>query len=82
MERIKADYWTQENVVKLQIRTKIGQTEIQRILPGWQCVSYGYVPKTMEDIYVFERVFTTESDLTDFIKSDTIIKQLEMREVL
>ena len=81
MERIKADYWTQENIIRLQIKTKIGQTEIQRILSGWQCVSYGYATKTMEDIYIFERVFITENDLTDFIKSDTIIKQLEMREV-
>ena len=81
MERIKADYWTQENIIRLQIKTKIGQTEIQRILSGWQCVSYGYATKTMEDIYIFERVFATENDLTDFIKSDTIIKQLEMREV-
>lgn len=81
MERIKADYWTQNNTVRLQIKTKIGQTEIQRILTGWQCVSYGYAPKTKEGIYIFERVFTTENDLTDFMKSDIIIKQLEMREV-
>ena len=81
MERIKAEYWIQDDTVRLQIKTKIGQTEIQGILPGWHCVSYGYIPKTMEDIYIFERVFATENDLTEFMKSDTIIKQLEMREV-
>ena len=81
MQRIKADYWTQDETVRLQIKTKKEQIEIQRILPGWHCISYGYVPKTMEDIYIFERVFKTESDLTDFMESDTIIKQLEMREV-
>ena len=81
MKRIKADYWTQDNTLRLQIKTKIEQTEIQRILLGWNCISYGYAPKTAEDIYVFERVFSTENDLTDFIKSDIIIEQLEMREV-
>ncbi len=81
MKRIKADYWTQDETVRLQIKTKKEQIEIQRILPGWHCISYGYIPKTMEDIYIFERVFKTESDLTDFMESDTIIKQLEMREV-
>ena len=82
MKRIKADYWKQENTVKIQIKTKAQQVEIQEMLPGWRCVSYGYIPKTMEDIYIFERVFSTENDLADFIKSDTITKQLEMREVL
>ena len=81
MKRIKADYWTQDETVRMQIKTKKEQIEIQRILPGWHCISYGYIPKTMEDIYIFERVFKTESDLTDFMESDTIIKQLEMREV-
>ena len=81
MKRIKADYWTQDNTLRLQIKTKIEQKEIQNILPGWHCISYGYVPKTEEDIYVFEKSFNTENDLTDFIKSDTVIKQLEMREV-
>ena len=81
MERIKAEYWTQDNITKLQIKTKLEQIEIQKILPGWSCISYGYSPRTMEDIYVFQRAFETESDLIDFIKSDTTVKQLEMREV-
>lgn len=81
MKRITADYWTQENVVKIQIKTKMEQTDLQNMLPDCQCVSYGYVPKTMEDIYIFERVFSSESDLTEFVNSDMITKQIEMREV-
>ena len=82
MERIKGDFWRLEgNKLRIQIKTKIEQREIQEILPGWQCVSYGFIPKTMEDIYVFERKFDKENDLTSFVNSDNIVKRLEMREV-
>jgi hypothetical protein len=82
MEKITGDFWrTQENKARIQIKTKEEQVKIQELLPGWRCVSYGYIPKTMEDIYVFEKEFKTEKGLTSFMNSDNIIKQLEIREV-
>ena len=82
MERIKGEFWRlEENKLRIQIRTKVEQREIQEILPEWKCVSYGFIPKTMEDIYVFERKFDKENDLTNFVNSDSIVKRLEMREV-
>ena len=51
------------------------------LLPGWDCVSFGYIPDTQEDILVFERQFFTEKDWTNFTKTDTIIKIIELREV-
>tara|TARA_R100000005_G_C4996141_1_gene202988 strand:+ start:2296 stop:2556 length:261 start_codon:yes stop_codon:yes gene_type:complete len=81
--RLKGDYWKAgENIVKLQIKTSEEQRKIEEILPGWNCVSYGYVPKTEEDIYVFEKKFKSENDWTDFLKSDTLSEQIEMKEVL
>ncbi len=82
MEKIKGEFWrVEDNKLRLQIKTKIEQREIQEILPEWKCVSYGFIPKTMEDIYVFERRFDKENDLTNFVNSDNIVKRLEMREV-
>jgi len=82
MEKIKGEFWRiEDNKLRLQIKTKIEQREIQEILPEWKCVSYGFIPKTMEDIYVFERRFDKENDLTNFVNSDNIVKRLEMREV-
>jgi len=82
MIKAKGDYWkTEENVVKLQIRTHQEQEKLQEVLPGWNCISYGYVPKTSEDIYVFEKKFTSEIDWTNFLNSDKINQLLEMREV-
>ena len=82
MEKIKGEFWRiEENKLRLQIKTKVEQSEVQRILPEWKCISYGFVPKTMEDIYVFERKFDKENDLTNFVNSDIVTKRLEMREV-
>lgn len=82
MEKIKGEFWrVEDNKFRIQIKTKIEQREIQEILPEWKCVSYGFIPKTMEDIYVFERRFDKENDLTNFVNSDNIVKRLEMREV-
>ncbi len=82
MSRIKGDYWkVNERTVKLQIRTSKEQEKLEEVLPGWDCISYGYVPKTKEDIYVFERVFSSELDWTNFLNSDKTISLIEMREV-
>ncbi len=83
MRKVKGDYWkTEHNTVKIQIRTQDGQDEIQEALPGWVCVSFGYVPKTSEDIYVFEKEFKSEIDWTNFLNSDKLKETIEMREVL
>ena len=80
MAKVKGDYWkTEENIVKLQIRTHQEQEKLQEALPGWNCISYGYVPKTSDDIYVFEKKFTSEIDWTNFLNSDKINQLLEMR---
>lgn len=82
MKEIKADYWiVEENKVKLQIKTTEQQTDLQDILPGWKCVSYGFVPKTMEDIYVFEKQFDKQKDLARFVNSGMINEQIKIREV-
>lgn len=83
MRKIKGDYWkTGDNTVKIQIRTQDAQDKIQEALPGWLCVSFGYAPKTSEDIYVFERKFKSEFDWTSFLNSDKLKESIEMREVL
>ena len=82
MAKIKGDYWRiSDNLVKIQMKTKVEQHMIEELLDGWKCVSYGYVPKTEEDIYVFEKSFNTENDWTTFLESDKINKLIEMREV-
>jgi len=82
MSKVKGDYWkVNEKTVKLQIKTDKEQRKLEEALPGWNCVSYGYVPKTEEDIYVFERVFSSELDWTNFLNSDKISSLIEMREV-
>ena len=82
MGRIKASYWeVEQGTYKLQIQTKQEQDEIQKILPGWKCVSFGYVPSTSEEILIFEKNFNSEKDWTNFTKTDTIIKLMELREV-
>ena len=82
MAKIKANYWkVEESRYKLQLRTNIEQHTLEEALPGWQCVSYGYVPKTEEDIYVFEKQFDTEFDWTNFLKSDNVKELIEMKEI-
>ena len=82
MGRIKAEYWkTDETKYRIQIKTTLNHTEATALLPGWECVSFGYIPNTQEDILVFEKQFTTEKDWTNFTKTDTIIKLIELREV-
>ena len=83
MSRVKGEYWkVEENVIRLQIKTDKEQRKLEEALPGWQCVSYGYVPKTSEDIYVFEKKFDLELDWTKFLYSAKINNLIEMKEVL
>ena len=83
MKRVKGDYWkVDRETVKLQIRTTEEQSELEEVLPGWMCVSYGYIPSTSEDIYVFERTFRSEVDWTNFLNSDKVNQTIEMKEVL
>ncbi len=82
MKRIKASYWkVEESKYKLQLKTRIEQEQIEEILPGWECVSFGYIPKTQEDILVFEKEFSSEFDWTNFLKSDTVNELIEMKEI-
>ena len=82
MSRVKGEYWKiGENIVRLQIKTSKEQRKLEEVLPGWQCVSYGYIPKTSEDIYVFEKKFDLEIDWTRFLCSYKIRSLIEMKEV-
>ena len=82
MGKVKGNYWRiSEDTFKLQIKTRQEQRILEEALPGWQCVCYGYVPKTEEDIYVFQRRFETELDWTKFINCDKINNMIDMREV-
>ena len=82
MSKVKGDYWkTEQNVVKLQIKTYEEQEKLEQILSGWTCVSFGYVPRTSEDIYIFEKYFKSEVDWASFLNSDKINELIEMREV-
>ena len=82
MKRVKGDYWkVNTDTVKLQIRTTEEQFQLEEVLPGWMCVSYGYVPSTNEDIYVFEKRFQSEVDWTSFLNSDKVNQAIEMKEV-
>ena len=82
MGRIKAKYWkTDDTRYRIQFKTKLEHQEAMGLLPGWDCVSFGYIPDTQEDILVFERQFIAEKDWTNFTKTDTIIKLIELREV-
>jgi hypothetical protein len=70
-----------ESKYKLQLRTNREQEEeVKEILPGWECVSFGYIPTTQEDILIFEKEFHSEIDWTNFLKSDTITETIEMKE--
>tara|TARA_B100001057_G_C22620091_1_gene860152 strand:- start:58 stop:315 length:258 start_codon:yes stop_codon:yes gene_type:complete len=83
MSKVRARYWkVNENTVKLQVKTHKEQHKLQEILPGWQCISFGYAPKTREDIYIFERAFASESDWITFLDSEQIKQFLDMKEVL
>ena len=82
MNKVKGDYWkTEQNVIKIQIKTDEEQEKLEQILSGWTCVSFGYAPKTSEDIYVFEKRFESDIDWTSFLNSDRINKLIEMREI-
>ena len=82
MKRVKGEYWKiDENTVRLQIKTNKQQYKLEEALPGWQCVSYGYAPRTSEDIYVFEKKFNCELDWTKFVNSDKIKNLIEMKEI-
>ena len=82
MGRIKAKYWkTGDTKYRIQFKTTLDHREASSLLPGWECVSFGYIPNTQEDILVFEKQFITEKDWTNFTKTDTIIKLIELREV-
>ena len=61
MAKIKANYWEIEDYkYKLQLKTKIKQRMLEEVLIGWNCVSFGYIPKTQEDIYIFEKQFESK----------------------
>jgi hypothetical protein len=78
----KGDYWeASANVFKIQVKTKIEQREIQEALPNWNCVSFGYIPHTGEDIYVFQKTFGSPEEWNNFLNSDRLKKLIEMREV-
>lgn len=82
MKKVKGKHWKiNEDTVRLQIQTSKDQSKLEEALPGWRCVSYGYVPNTSEDIYVFEKKFYCELDWTEFINSDKIKNLIEMKEV-
>lgn len=82
MSKVKGKYWkTDEKTVKLQLKTDKEQYMLEEALPGWQCVSYGYIPKTKEDIYVFQKKFETDRDWLSFLKSEKLTRLIEMKEV-
>ena len=82
MSKVKGEHWKiDENTVRMQIKTSKEQRKLEEALPGWQCVSYGYVPSTSEDIYVFEKKFESEIDWKEFMDSDKIKNLREMIEV-
>ena len=82
MSKVKGDYWiVDDKTVKLQIKTSKEQYKLEEVLSGWQCVSYGYAPKTSEDIYVCERTYESELDLKNFFSSEKITSLIEMKEV-
>lgn len=82
MSKVKGKYWkTDDRTVKLQLKTDKEQNMLEEALPGWQCVSYGYVPKTKEDIYIFERKFETDHAWLSFLRSEKLAKLIEMKEV-
>ena len=81
--KVKAEYWkVNEQIVKLQIKTDKEQHILEEALPEWNCVLFGYAPKSMEDIYVFERSFKCELDWNNFLSSEKINNLIEMKEVL
>jgi hypothetical protein len=81
-KRITGECWNvQDNLYRIQVKTTLEHQEALALLPGWDCVSFGYIPETQEDILVFEKQFITEKDWTNFTKTDTIIKLIELREV-
>ena len=82
MSKVKGKYWkTDEKTVKLQLKTDKEQYMLEEALPGWQCVSYGYIPKTKEDIYVFQKKFETDRDWLSFLKSEKLTRLIELKEV-
>ena len=82
MGRIKAKYWKTEGTkYRIQFKTTMEHQAAARLFPGWECVSFGYIPTTQEDILVFEKQFDTEKDWTNFTKTDTVIKLIELKEV-
>lgn len=81
--KVKAEYWkVSEQIVKLQIKTDKEQYMLEEALPGWNCVSFGYIPKSMEDIYIFEKSFECDLDWNKFLGSEKINNLIEMKEVL
>lgn len=82
MKKTKGQYWKMnENTYKLQLRTNMEQEKLDQVLPGWVCVSFGYVPNTEEEILIYEKEFKSELDWTNFLKSDNVVENIEMKEV-
>ena len=83
MSKVKGEYWRiDKNTVRMQIKTDKDQRLLEEVLPGWECISYGYVPRTSEEIYVFEKVFESESVWNRFIYSEKVKNFINMKEVL
>lgn len=82
MKRIRGEYWNiEKNLYRLQLKTTADLQIIEEMLPGWNCVSFGYVPTTKEEILVFERSFESKHDWADFINSSNITTEnIELKE--
>ena len=79
MSKIKGEHWrVNKETIRIQIKTSEQQARLEEALPDWQCVSYGYIPKTSQDIYVFEKTFESEIDWINFLKSEKITNLIEM----
>lgn len=79
---MKGKYWKiDEHKYKLQLRTTNEQSEVEDFLSDWQCVSFGYAPKTEEDILIFEKTFNSDIDWTRFLNSDRIVETIDMKEI-
>ena len=80
---MRGEYWkVNENRYRLQLKTMARQEVIEEMLPGWKCISFGYIPATKQDILVFEKDFKSSFDWTNFLNSDNITTEnIELKEV-
>jgi|TARA_Y100000114_G_C11565398_1_gene233809 hypothetical protein len=82
MKKVIAKHWKiDENTVRLQIKTKKEQDRLNDFFADWDCVSYGFIPRTSEEIYIFEKKFKSQLDWQDFLNSNKQNTLIEMKEV-